>query len=161
MNRRKKFAAFLAAVAVSISGLGVALPAQAAPPVSRIFGVSRVETSVEIARRAFPSGAPVAYVASAQSLADALAAGSLTDGPVLLTDARALAAPVANYLASLRHAGLQKLSFWVARACLARRSNRPSPLPVLRPSVWRERIDARRLTSLPRGLFPAGRIEFM
>lgn len=109
MNRRKKFAAFLAAVAVSISGLGVALPAQAAPPVSRIFGVSRVETSVEIARRAFPSGAPVAYVASAQSLADALAAGSLTDGPVLLTDARALAAPVANYLASLRHAGLQKV----------------------------------------------------
>lgn len=63
MNRRKKFAAFLAAVAVSISGLGVALPAQAAPPVSRIFGASRVETSVEIARRAFPSGAPVAYVA--------------------------------------------------------------------------------------------------
>lgn len=109
MNRRKKFAAFLAAVAVSISGLGVALPAQAAPPVSRIFGASRVETSVEIARRAFPSGAPVAYVASAQSLADALAAGSLTDGPVLLTDARALAAPVANYLASLRHAGLQKV----------------------------------------------------
>jgi putative cell wall-binding protein len=53
-------------------------------PVDRLAGADRFGTSVEVSRRAFPTGAPVVYLASADGFADALAAGSLQDGPVLV-----------------------------------------------------------------------------
>ncbi len=51
---------------------------------SRLFGGSRIDTAIAIAGEQFPDGAPTAYLARADVLADAVAAGSLTDGPVLL-----------------------------------------------------------------------------
>lgn len=50
----------------------------------RVFGESRVGTAVAVSRHAFPTGAREAYLARADVLADAVAAGSLTAGPVLL-----------------------------------------------------------------------------
>lgn len=50
----------------------------------RYAGATRYETAVEIAQHAFPDGASVVYLARADESADALAAGGLSDGPVLL-----------------------------------------------------------------------------
>lgn len=50
----------------------------------RLAGANRFATAVEIAKHAFPDGAPVVYLARADDYPDALAGGSLTDGPVLL-----------------------------------------------------------------------------
>ena len=53
-------------------------------PTSRLSGADRYTTAVAISKRAFPTGAPVVYLARADGYADALAGGALTDGPVLL-----------------------------------------------------------------------------
>jgi len=50
----------------------------------RLAGADRLGTSVEISAYRNPSGAPVAYLATAAVFADALAAGSLPGGPTLL-----------------------------------------------------------------------------
>lgn len=50
----------------------------------RAAGPTRFETAVAVAQRAFPDGAPTAYLARADVFADAVAAGALRDGPVLL-----------------------------------------------------------------------------
>ena len=50
----------------------------------RLAGASRVETAIAIAGRAFPATAATAYLARADVFADAIAAGTLTDGPTLL-----------------------------------------------------------------------------
>lgn len=50
----------------------------------RLSGPTRFETAVEISQAAFPQGAPVVYLARADDFPDALAGGTLTDGPVLL-----------------------------------------------------------------------------
>lgn len=52
--------------------------------VSRLAGPDRFTTAVEIARHQFPERAGVAYLARADVLADAVAAGTLEGGPVLL-----------------------------------------------------------------------------
>jgi putative cell wall-binding protein len=51
---------------------------------ARLGGANRYETAVAIARRAFPAGAETVYLARSDIFADAIAAGSLSDGPVLL-----------------------------------------------------------------------------
>lgn len=51
---------------------------------SRLFGGSRIDTAIAVSGEQFPDGAPTAYLARADVLADAVSAGSLTDGPVLL-----------------------------------------------------------------------------
>lgn len=53
-------------------------------PVDRIAGSDRVGTSVALAQEQFPNGADSVYLASAGVPADAVSAGSLVDGPVLL-----------------------------------------------------------------------------
>lgn len=53
-------------------------------PTSRLAGTDRFTTAVAISKNAFPSGAPVVYVARADGYADALAGGTLTRGPILL-----------------------------------------------------------------------------
>ncbi len=53
--------------------------------VERLGGADRYETAVAISRRAFPQGSPEAYLASGTGLADAVAGGALTRGPILLT----------------------------------------------------------------------------
>nr|WP_269812883.1 cell wall-binding repeat-containing protein [Ornithinimicrobium sediminis] len=50
----------------------------------RLSGPDRRATAVEISKRSFPDGASVVYLARQDVFADALAAGSLSDGPVLL-----------------------------------------------------------------------------
>lgn len=59
-------------------------PAPAARESGRLAGPDRFATAVAISQAAFPQGAAVAYLARADEFADALAAGSLTDGPILL-----------------------------------------------------------------------------
>ena len=64
----------------------VAVPAQTSPTLSRISGADRYATSAEISAHQFPDPASVSsvYVARGDLYADALAAGALMDGPVLL-----------------------------------------------------------------------------
>jgi hypothetical protein len=78
-------AAFAAAFAWSGPGLAQSGTADATSvAVGRLAGPTRVETAVAISQRVFPDGADVAYLARADDQADAVAAGSLSDGPVLL-----------------------------------------------------------------------------
>lgn len=64
-----------------------------------LAGADRVGTSIEIARHAFPQGSRTVYLANAVNTADALAGGSLTDGPIVLVSAKRDAqAAVANYV---------------------------------------------------------------
>lgn len=63
-------------------------PTEPLPTAQRIAGADRYSTAVEISRRAFPSRAPVVYLASGESFPDGLAAGpaaAAQGGPVLLT----------------------------------------------------------------------------
>lgn len=66
----------------------------------RVHGRNRYETAVTIAGRAFPEAPSTVYLARGDTLADAVAAGVLTDGPVLLVDRRCgeLPASVTAYL---------------------------------------------------------------
>jgi putative cell wall-binding protein len=76
-------------VIAPLSGASAAAPtlATAAPAVSRLAGADRVGTAVRISQHAFPAafttGGSV-YLARMDVFADAVAAGTLTDGPVLL-----------------------------------------------------------------------------
>lgn len=70
-------------------------------PTSRLAGPTRIDTAVAISQRAFPSGAPTAYLANADVTVDAVAGGSLTDGPVLLVPTCTLPDEVAAELARL------------------------------------------------------------
>ena len=76
-------------------------PQIARPDVSRLGGKDRVETSVAIARHAYPNSPKVVYLASALTLADAMAAGSLRDGPVVLTYSNYLPGVVKQYLSQV------------------------------------------------------------
>jgi putative cell wall-binding protein len=69
---------------VTVGSMGASPASSASADVGRIAGVDRFATAVAISRRAFPNGAAVAYVARSDSFADALAAGALRDGPLLL-----------------------------------------------------------------------------
>lgn len=69
------------------------------PDVSRLQGGDRFETSVAIARHAFYGTSPqTVYLAQGFLLADAMAGGSLRDGPVLLTRGDYLPNVVLAYL---------------------------------------------------------------
>lgn len=72
--------------APDVSGVSEALAAPAAVGTDRLAGTDRYGTAVAISQRAFPhSGAANrVYLARADVFADALTAGVLTDGPVLL-----------------------------------------------------------------------------
>lgn len=59
-------------------------PAGYEVPALRLAGPGRIETAVEISRYQFPDGARDVYLARADAFPDALAAGALTKGPVLL-----------------------------------------------------------------------------
>lgn len=96
MFKLGRFTVRLAAIAGAgalTASLGV-LPAVAADDdstasapgtsVTLLGGKDRYETSIFISRQAFPQTAPTAYIARGDVLADALSAGSLTDGPILL-----------------------------------------------------------------------------
>jgi hypothetical protein len=67
----------------------------------RLAGEDRIGTAIAIAGRAFPQGAPVVYLANAETFVDAVAGGSLTDGPILLVPACDLPQAVADELRRL------------------------------------------------------------
>ncbi len=68
----------------------------------RLAGADRIETAVAIALKAFPDGAGTLYLARADVLADAVAGGTLTAGPVVLVPScGVLPAPVAGAVAQL------------------------------------------------------------
>lgn len=72
-----------------------------------LAGDTRVLTSLAIARHAFPRGAETVYLARADNPADALAGGSLTDGPIVLGfDTQYSAQIIAQYL---QEAGAKQL----------------------------------------------------
>lgn len=91
------------------------IAAQSGANVSRLAGADRYGTAAAISAHAYPAiarldetGAPtvsdyVAYIARGDNFADALVAGALRDGPVLLVPSRTnqAPAPVANYLSVL------------------------------------------------------------
>lgn len=59
-------------------------PAQAASQAERLQGASRYQTAVKISEYGFAGGADVVHLARGDAYADALAAGALAGGPVLL-----------------------------------------------------------------------------
>lgn len=68
----------------------------------RIAGADRITTAVAVSRRAFPDGAAVVYLARQDLNPDALVAGALSDGPVLLVPScGALPAAVADEIRRL------------------------------------------------------------
>ncbi|NMW99191.1 cell wall-binding repeat-containing protein [Mobiluncus curtisii] len=80
MNR--KFVAALSCLALAGTGVGIA---QAAPATDRIGGIDRYDTAVQIAARTFTGHQNTVYIARGDLPVDALVAGQLTDGPVLLS----------------------------------------------------------------------------
>lgn len=75
-----------AATAPAVAAETAELAADVGPPVSRIAGSNRYGSAVEISERAFadPADATVVYLARGDNFSDALTAGTLSDGPVLL-----------------------------------------------------------------------------
>ena len=80
----RRSAAVATAAAMAGGLIAGAAPASAAAASGRIAGDSRVATAVAISAFQFPAGARATYLARADVPADALAAGVLTDGPILL-----------------------------------------------------------------------------
>ena len=80
MNR--KFVAALSCLALAGTGVEIA---QAAPATDRIGGIDRYDTAVQIAARTFTGHQNTVYIARGDLPVDALVAGQLTDGPVLLS----------------------------------------------------------------------------
>lgn len=80
-------AAVAAPTAMRTQSQAAATPTATAPTAERIFGANRIETAIAISKHAFPqpftTGGSV-YVARKDVFADAVAAGTLTDGPILL-----------------------------------------------------------------------------
>jgi putative cell wall-binding protein len=75
----------------------------------RFAGADRIQTAIEASKMAFPNGAPVVYLATADAFPDALAAGagaSAEGGPVLLVRGATLAPGV---LAELQRLGPDRI----------------------------------------------------
>jgi YVTN family beta-propeller protein len=74
------------------------------PTVARVSGADRYQTSVAVAKQAFPTTAPVVFIATGTGFADALAAAAPAaklGGPLLLTDPNGLPASVKAEIISL------------------------------------------------------------
>ena len=70
---------------------------------ARIGGKTRYETAVKVAKKAYTTNAPTRmYLTSGTSLVDALSAGTLDKGPIILVNPSGdIAKPVLDYVASL------------------------------------------------------------
>jgi hypothetical protein len=88
MPRHRPRTAPVLLMALALVAAVAALPALAqgvgSAITGRLAGDDRIGTAVAISQRAFPDGAPAAYLANAGTVVDAVAGGSLTDGPILL-----------------------------------------------------------------------------
>ena len=86
---------------VSSSHTSIASTKRQRPDVSRLGGQDALETSVLIAKHAYPDPPKTIYLASVTTLIDGFAAGSLRDGPVLYTFADRLPNVVKQYIADV------------------------------------------------------------
>jgi hypothetical protein len=68
----------------------------------RLSGADRYVTAAAVAYRQFPADADTVYLARADVYADAVASGSLTDGPVLLVSSCGLPSAAAERIAAAR-----------------------------------------------------------
>lgn len=105
-SRTRAIVAMVASVAL-LTGVLVATPVggASAASVDRLSGSDRYATSVAIAQQAYPSGAPIVFLATGSGFADALSAAPAAaahGGPLLLTDPRALPASVTAELKRLK-----------------------------------------------------------
>lgn len=98
----------LAVAATAVITPVIAVTRDASAVVSeRWAGADRFATSVTVSQHGFPAGAPIAFIATATSFADALAAGPVAGGrggPILLTAPDALPPVVATELQRLNPA---------------------------------------------------------
>lgn len=79
---KRKTIATLTCLALTTTGVSMAY---AAPATDRIGGIDRYDTAVQIAARTFTGHQDTVYIARGDLPVDALVAGQLTDGPVLLS----------------------------------------------------------------------------
>lgn len=94
------------ALVVLAAGLVLARPAAGATA-SRVAGADRYSTAAALSRGRFPSGAPVAYIATGLGWADALTAGAAAaqrHGPVLLVETNGVPQATADELTRLHPA---------------------------------------------------------
>ncbi len=93
-------------------GEGVVTALAAIAPVQRLHGANRYDTAAAVATATFPTGAPVAYVATGRSFPDALAGGAAAaheGGPMLLTPPDGLPPTVVEALEHLRPQSIRVL----------------------------------------------------
>lgn len=83
-SRRFRALVALCASALALGVMPPAAHAQSAERTARVAGPSRIHTAVAISQHGFARGAGRVFLSRADVVADALAAGALTAGPVLL-----------------------------------------------------------------------------
>ena len=65
-------------------------------PLDRLVGADRYGTAAAVARHVFPDGAGTVYLAAGRTSPDAVAGGTLTGGPILLTSTDGTGLPLAT-----------------------------------------------------------------
>ncbi len=103
MNRKHLIAAVCALALTGASTITCA--AANAEGYNQLAGSNRYETSVAISRHAYPTSAENVYLARGDVLADALSAGSLPGGPIVLVNPVGSNAAAAQYVATLKVSG--------------------------------------------------------
>lgn len=103
MNRKH----FIVAVcALALTGASTITCAAAnAADYNQLAGSNRYETSVAISRHAYPASAENVYLARGDVLADALSAGSLPGGPIVLVNPNGSNDAAARYVSALKVSG--------------------------------------------------------
>ncbi|WP_297723541.1 cell wall-binding repeat-containing protein [uncultured Mobiluncus sp.] len=103
MNRKH----FIVAVcALALTGASTITCAAAnAADYNQLAGTNRYETSVAISRHVYPSSAENVYLARGDVLADALSAGSLPGGPIVLVNPNGNNDAATQYVAGLKVSG--------------------------------------------------------
>ena len=103
MNRKHLI---VAVCALALTGAStITCTAANAEGYNQLAGTNRDETSVAISRHAYPTSAENVYLARGDVLADALSAGSLPGGPIVLVNPVGSNAAAAQYVATLKVSG--------------------------------------------------------
>lgn len=101
---RKRFVVTVCALAMAGAST-ITCAAANAEGFNQLAGTNRYETSVAISRHAYPSSAENVYLARGDVLADALSAGSLPGGPIVLVNPHGNNDAATQYVASLKVSG--------------------------------------------------------
>ncbi|WP_311497139.1 cell wall-binding repeat-containing protein [uncultured Mobiluncus sp.] len=103
MNRKHLI---VAVCALALTGAStITCTAANAEGYNQLAGTNRYETSVAISRHAYPTSAENVYLARGDVLADALSAGSLPGGPIVLVNPVGSNAAAAQYVSALKVSG--------------------------------------------------------